>query len=263
MRDRDVPLDEEGFTRFMAERFKQALPDYRITIAGPLTLKVVDEDGEESIRNLERALDFCRHKNDGCAEWLDSYVENARAGYKDIEKPIDRGMLRPVVRRKDYIERLGEEYTKEMVVEPLTNDLVAVCYVDMPTAMRSAVARDFKALGLSQGEAMAQARANLAAGIADFEASFEHTGDDIGVIGGDVYISSWLALPDAWRRTVALFDGKLIVSVPAFDVLLYMHDTGSDAVEALREAAEDEADNAEWPLSTTVYRWTPQGWRQA
>jgi hypothetical protein len=256
-------LAEAGFTAFMADRFRQAMPDCRIAIAGPLTLKIVSPDGEENTNMLNRAHEFCLRQRRGCAEWLDSYVAKTRETWKDIKVPIDRGMLRIVVRLRGYIEGLqARERGDELVVEPVADDLAATVYVDLPTAMRSVFASDLKTLGLDRAEALAQAKANLAAERADFEAAFADPEDEIGLIEGDAYQSSWFALPEAWAKAAALCDGKLIAAVPGIDTLLYARDDGPDSVDALRDAAKDMANRNERPISTGVYRWAAQGWKR-
>jgi len=264
LRDEDVPFEKEAFTAFMADRFRQAMPGWQITIAGPLTLKVVMPDGDENTSMLNRAHEFCLRNRRGCAEWLDDYVTKMRDYRKDAKTPLDRGMLRIVVRMKRYIEaQQARERGDELVVEPVADDLAAMVYFDLPTAMRTVMAPDLSALGLNRAEALAQAKANLAADRADFEAAFADPEDEIGMIEGDAYQSSWFALPEAWSSAAALFDGKLIAAVPGIDTLLYARDTGPDSVDALRDAAEDMADRNERPISTSVYRWTAQGWQRA
>jgi hypothetical protein len=264
MTTRSVPLDADGFTAYVADRIRDAMPGIRVDIVGPLRLEFGPPNEEATTVSLARAHDYSISNRAECAEWLEDYVEKLRGSQRDLHMVLDRGMLRIAVRRKAYIDgiraTLGEA-SKELIFEPLTADLFSVCYVDMPTAMRPAVARDLAVLGLTREEAWTQAKANLAAGLAEFEEQLEDIDEDeIGMIDDDVYASSWLALPDAWSRTAARFSGKLIVSVPAFNVLLYASESEPEDADALREAAEEEADSAEWPLSTSVYRWTPQGW---
>jgi hypothetical protein len=263
MRDDDVPTDEEGFTTYMAERIRRQLPDYRITIEGALRLKA-QEAGEDAWNvNLHRAHDFTRRNRSGCAAWLESYVSKMHAHYKDFKLPVDRTMLRVVVRPKDYVERAQKDpdgKAREMAVEPLTDDLVAVCYIDMPTAVRSALARDFEKLGLTPAEAMAQAKENLMAGFEDFAASLEDTDEDVSIIEGDIYQSSWFALPEAWSDIAGRFDEDLLVAIPAYDTILVVLDTGDDAIISLHEAAAEVAGESEQPLSRDIYRWSEDGW---
>jgi len=257
-----VPLDEDGFTAFVAERFREAVPDYPVTIDAPLTITIA-APSDPLTCNLDRAFDHCRSHPRDSAEWLESYVEKMRAYLAGMNAPIDRSMLRVVVRPKDYIERMQQGMAAkgiEAAVEPLAEDLSAVVYIDLPTALRSAGTHDFKALGLTPAEAMAEAKANQAADREDFEDSLDDFEDGIGMLTGDVYHSSWFALPEVWAGLAEDYQEGLLVAVPAMDTLIYARDLGIESLSHMHQAAEDLADKSERPISKSVYRWTEQGW---
>jgi len=255
-----VPLDEEGFTAYMADRFRQAVPNWPVTVEGPLKITIHVSDPLKCM--LDRAFDYCQSRPGEGAEWLESYVEKMRAYVESMNAPIDRAMLRVVVRPKDYIDRAQQgaaEKGSEMAIEPLAEDLSAACYIDLPTALRSALTPDFETLGLSPAEALAQAKANQAADLEDFEASLEDLGDDVAILRGDVYHSSWFALHEAWAGLAERYEDGLLVAVPAMDTLLYAREN-EDSIISMHEAAEDVADESERPISKSVYRWEPDGW---
>jgi hypothetical protein len=85
-------------------------------------------------------------------------------------------------------------------------------------------------------------------------------GGQIGELSGDTYHSSRLALFESWSPLAKVHGGKLLVAVPAPDVVLYVGDDSPKAIEALRLLAEDAASRAPSPLSTELLRWTPQRW---
>ena len=254
------PLDEQGFTAFMADRFRQAVPDYAVTIEGPLTIKI-DSPGDPLTCDLSRAHEYCRSQPGDMTEWLESYVEKARAYLEGMNAPIDRTMLRIAVRTNEYVERMQRDLAEKglaLTTEFLTDDLTAVCYIDLPTVLRTALPKDFEALGLTADDAMEVAKDNLAAGQDEFLASLNHH-DGIAILTGDVYQSSWFALPEFFEDLADLYDGGLLVAVPAADSLLYARET-DELIIAMHEAAEDVADRNERPISKSVYRWTPEGW---
>jgi hypothetical protein len=256
-----VPLDEQHFTAYMADRFRQAVPDCPVTVEGPL--KITIQTTRDPLNcMLDRAFDYCQsHPSEG-AGWLEGYVEKIRTYIAGMNAPIDRTMLRVVVRDKDYIENARQGAAakgSEMAIEPLTEDLSAACYIDMPTALRSAATPDFKALGLSPAEALALAKANQAADQDDFQAKLKDLGDGVAIIQGDVYHSSWFALHEAWADLADRYEEGLLVAVPAMDTLLYARES-EDSIIAMHEAAEDVADQSERPISKSVYRWETDGW---
>jgi hypothetical protein len=263
----DAPLDKTVFTNHAADRIRAEMPDHRVAVTAPLTLEIAPPQGEARTGYLDRVYDFCRRRPAECDSVLDNYAEKLRTTSAEVDGPLDRGMLRVVVRTKAYMQdmqvHLGE-HAGEMAIEPLTDDLVAAVYIDLPSALRSALEADFEILGLDRTGALAQAKANQRAGAADFAASIDHAlpEDEIGLIDEDVYTSSWMALPEAWAETAAAFDNRLIVAVPGATVLLYARDGGPQSVMALRDAANDMANRNERPITTSVYRWTPQGWQR-
>jgi hypothetical protein len=257
-----APLDERGFTANMADRFRQAIPDYRVTIEAPLTIKI-EASGDPFICHLERAYDYCRRLPGDSTEWLESYVVKMRDSLNAMRVPIDRTMLRVVVRPKSYVENAQKdaaEKSREMAVEPLADDLSAVCYIDLPTSLRSALTPDFEKLGLTAAEALAVAKANQAAEREDFEESLEDFEDGIGMLTGDVYHSSWFALHEVWADLAERYEEGLLVAVPAMDTLLYAREIDEDSNIAMHEAADDVADRSERPISKSVYRWNSDGW---
>jgi hypothetical protein len=258
----NVPLDVDGFTAYMADRFREALPDYRISITEPLALKAISQQGGESTYALNRAHDFCVSQPSKAVDWLKAYVLKMSESVKDLQAPIDRSMLRIVVRARDYVERMQQSVAEKgyaLAVEPLTDDLTVVCYLDMPTALRTALPKDFEVLGLSPAEALEVAKDNLVAGQDEFLDSLEDLDDGIAILTGDVYQSSWFALPEFFEDLAELYDGSLLVAVPAVDTLLYAREN-EDSIIAMHQAAEDVADRSERPISKSVYRWIPDGW---
>ncbi|HYD08012.1 MAG TPA: hypothetical protein VEC60_19915, partial [Reyranella sp.] len=96
--------------------------------------------------------------------------------------------------------------------------------------------------------------------IAEFEENLEDLDDDVGIVEGDIYTSSWFAVPEAWRNIANSCEDDLLVAVPAFDTILTALDTGDDAIIALHQAAAEVAGESEQPLSRDIYRWTEEGW---
>jgi len=267
VRAENAPLDETGFTIYAADRIRTEIPDHRITATAALTLKVVPRQGKDMTAYLDRVYEFCQRRPAECDSVLDNYVAKLRTSLAEMAGPLDRGMLRVVVRTKAYMRDMDihlDEHAGEMAIEPLADDLVAAVYVDLPSALRTALRADFDTLGVDRTEALALAKANQLAGASDFAARIDRgiPEGEIGMIDDDVYTSSWMALPEAWGETAAALDSRLIVAVPGATVLLYARDSGPQSVTALRAAAEDMANRNERPISTSVYRWTPQGWQR-
>jgi uncharacterized protein YtpQ (UPF0354 family) len=85
----------------------------------------------------------------------------------------------------------------------------------------------------------------------------------IGLITGDTYESSRLLFAESWAELAKRMHGKLLVAVPATDVVLYESASRKHAVEELTKAATEVASRANRPVSVAVFRWTPGGWELA
>jgi esterase/lipase superfamily enzyme len=72
----DIPLDEEGFTTFVAERLRRELPDIAVTHVGKLKIKV-ENAARKSFddMNLDRLFTSCTQNTDRCSESIDLYVK--------------------------------------------------------------------------------------------------------------------------------------------------------------------------------------------
>ncbi len=101
VRAEDMPLDPDGFTVFVADQIREEMPDYRITIVGLMTLRVVPPQEDWSELYLDRVHDYCLRQPDDCARALESFIANIREAALAFKAPIDRGMLRVGVRSSE------------------------------------------------------------------------------------------------------------------------------------------------------------------
>ncbi|HVT51382.1 MAG TPA: hypothetical protein VHE77_07440 [Dongiaceae bacterium] len=261
-----VPMDPDAFTQYVLGDFKAKLPDYDVSIAGPLSIKIVPKGGGALQANLDRMHDFCARNADACADMLKDYVAKASESVKSMNAPPDPTRLRVVVRPVAYANELRQQivaHGQDVVLEPLSDELVALCYFDFPTAMRVATAADFAKLGMSKDQVFAQARQNVAAALGSLDGLIKPLPENgIGQLAGNVYYSSLLALHDAWSGVAKRSGGRLIVAVPAADLLLYAERSDAGSIDALRTAAQEFAKRSDRPISTSVYRWTAEGWER-
>ena len=71
---------------------------------------------------------------------------------------------------------------------------------------------------------------------------------------------SRVALHEDWVTLAKAQGGKLVVAMPATDVVLYASEDTTLAVEALRMIARHAMEVVANPLSTEILAWTPEGW---
>jgi uncharacterized protein YtpQ (UPF0354 family) len=75
------------------------------------------------------------------------------------------------------------------------------------------------------------------------------------------YESSRVLFQSDWAKLARKLGGTLIVAIPAGSVLAYSRGDSPQAIGALRRFALDAYPGAIRPVSTTVFRWTGNGWR--
>lgn len=262
-----VPKDEAAFTTWMAKRIQAQLPDTRVEVDSPLTLKLSQADGEEILQaNLDRIFDFCNRSPAHCEDAASQYTRGIAEHLADRQDALEASMVRVAVRPREYVESTRRQLPPDaprIVARPLTGELMEVAVVDFPTSIRLFTAADAKALKLTEKEVFELGRNNLRATLRPLgeyaqptaSASFRYLGDS-------PYESSRLALHSEWQAIARMLGGELIVAVPSPDLLFYGRGDSAAAVGALRSMARKAADESERPLSVSVFKWTEKGWKE-
>jgi uncharacterized protein YtpQ (UPF0354 family) len=253
----------------VAARLRTALPDYDVEIVDKLTIKFGPHGQAREQLNLDRISAFCDANPSNCDQILPDYVAKIAVMARQMNEPITADKMRVVVRTASYIEEVEKEMRGGKgggpVYAPYAADLVEVCEFDFPTSARIASKADLDKLGLSPQEALARGEANTRAALPPLAGQLRKIeGREFGVLDGDAgYTSSRFLLHDDWAPLASSLDGKLIVAVPADNLLLYGEDRDADSESALAELAGKTAKTGERPISLAVFRWTRTGWEIA
>jgi hypothetical protein len=260
----DVPLDEDGFTAFVAKIVQKAQPDASVETVGPLHLRL-KQNGEVWETHLFTIHSYCLRNPKACEASVMLHVQQLAEAHKPGVVRVEASALRVVVRQSKYVEQ-AEAVLRgrgEPIVEPLVGDLWTIAVLDMPTAVQVLKPKDLETLHLSADEALARAKENTKAAIARRVPGKASASSNISVLPGDTYQASLLAFPEIWAPLAATYDNRLIVSVPGTHMVLFTKNDASDSVSALAAIAEASMQSEERPLSASVYRWTPNGWVEA
>lgn len=256
-----IPMDESGFTAFLAQAFRKAQPDAVVTVEGPLLLKTQGKDNSWTT-SLANIYSYCQRHKDDCAARAALFVIELSEAHEDNLKPVTRSDLRIVVRIASYVDaikkKMGDD--DEPVAEPICGDLWTLGVVDRPTTIRYLHDKDLKALDLSPDEILALAKANTKSAVASLipnPATLKKR--DLAVLMGDPVTASF-AFPELWAPVAKSFGGTLIVAVPSTEELLLVGDDAPQALKMLQQASNDEWAQAMRPLSRRLYRWTEKGW---
>lgn len=254
---RQIPAAEAAFTEYVAAQLRQQpLAGQVVTIKGPLTLKVGDLQA-----NLDRVFGFCGANAAACQGEIDRYVQGVAQVIKDMNAPPRKEDVRLAVRPSSYLQQSAAASGKTVRSWPLGGDLVVMPVLDSPRTTRSLNEEDFKKLGLSAEQVLQLGRDNLVRTLAPLmkQARVAKHGQ-IGDLTGDAYESSRLALHDSWAPLAEAQGGILIVAAPARDVIFYVGEESTQAIDALRALVSDVMKKVPAPLSPELLRWTKTGW---
>ncbi|HKU98755.1 MAG TPA: hypothetical protein VJR58_25910 [Vineibacter sp.] len=256
-------MEPSAFTNHVAQRFKQALPGYEIAIKGPLTLIVKGVSGQEMMQaNLDTVYSFCQRNAPRCEDAIERQSSAIIDTVKHSGTAPQRSQLRAVLRPSAYIEQLRKQGGAPVAV-PFMGDLWVASVVDFPTQVRFLNTKDLSSLSLSSAEAIDLAKRNVVAALPPLASvTRDLPARGIGTINGDAYEASRLLFVDMWAPLAKRFGGKLIVSAPATDFVLYSSENDPITIDALGALARKIATRAQRPVSFAVLQWSPTGWMQ-
>lgn len=259
--------DDLSFTKQVADRLSRELPDLRVEIASPLTLKINQLDGTDILQaNLDRIFVFCAKAAVQCDTATAQYVAGVSGVVKDRIRPVEPSMIRLNVRPRKSLESAQQQLPPDaprIVLRPFAGDLALTAALDFPTSMRMFTNEDAKKLGISEDKAIEIGRNNLRASlkpISDFppptaEQSFRYLGDS-------PYESSRMVLHADWAPVAKALGGSLIVGVPSSNLLVYGRGDSEIAIDSLRTFVRDAVRKTDRPLSTSLFHWTENGWEE-
>jgi hypothetical protein len=261
------PKGEAAFTAWMAKRIQAQLPDTRVEVDSPLTLKLRQADGEEILQaNLDRIFDFCTRAPAHCEDAASQYTSGIAEHLAGREDALEAPMVRVAIRPREYLESAQKQMPADaprILARPLTGELMEVAVVDFPTSIRLFTAADAKALKLTEKAVFELGRNNLRATLKPLGEYPQPTADaSFRYLGDSPYESSRLALHSEWKAIARMLGGELIVAAPSADLLFYGRGGSPTAVGALRTMARKAAGESERPLSTSVFKWTEKGWKE-
>jgi len=258
-----VPLTDPGFTDAITEMLRTALPDEHVVPAGPQRVTV----GTTGMAvNMGRLWQACQANAAGCDAESARFVAAVSASFKDLNKPPERAQVRLALRSVQTaraFEARGRGTGMSLQVRPFVQDMVDAVVIDSPRSVRWASNRDADALKTSAAELFDLAGANTHALMQPLMSVAEPAAaGKIGAIDGDdAYTASRLLFPQDWAPLAKAQGGVLVIVAPRPTTLLYVGADDPASIAALREFARERQQRAPDALSTTLLRWTPEGWK--
>ena len=139
-------------------------------------------------------------------------------------------------------------------------DLTVAYAFDMGDHYVFVANKDLPRLGVSAEELHERALQNLRALNLNVQA---HSGEGImALTAGGNYEATLLLLPEIWEAFGPLVEGRMIVSVPARDIVYVAGDSNQENLASLRRWTSKMLENADKPMSRTFLVWTGSGWTE-
>jgi hypothetical protein len=253
------PGDPEAFTETFVKLCREAAPNLKLTIVGPLSLQADTAQGEVAV-HLDTVYSACQRDPAGCGRFLTRMVELTAKSFASARPAATLSQVRVTVRPSSYLDEMTAAGGKsDVIAEPLVGDLWVYAVRDEATSIATLDRIDLDALKLDPAAGKHNVEATLGE---KFRAGAPQVQPGEGVAGlrGDDYIASLLALPDLWEPLAERFDGRLYVAAPASDYVIFADARAKGNLARMAHDAAVLARAAKRPLSTDVFEWTPTGW---
>ncbi len=259
----DMLTDANAFTAAVARLYREGSPGVETQIAGPLELTVKSARGDEKIY-LNTIFSACLRNRDACATFVARQVDAMKGGLGPRAAP-DLADIRITVRPSAYVDDLlaAARPGADVLAEPLADDLWMLGVSDQPTTIATLSQSDLDALKLSPDQAIALGKRNLEGAARRLIGEAVARGaNGVARFHGSDYTASLIAFPDLWEPLAEKFDGRLLVAVPASDVML-IADGRRPAIQAqMLTAVAQTMARAQRPISSALFEWTPTGWNK-
>jgi uncharacterized protein YtpQ (UPF0354 family) len=253
---------EKSFTGWATARLAELRPNWTIG-AGPDELTLLVTIGETQLAlGLGRMWEYCQSGAADCEATVRGYLEQAVTSVDQLATPSkpDPAQLVVAIRSKAAVDAYRAQ-APDLLTEQIADDVFVVYMFDSPTMAKGATERDLKELGLDAKKVRTRALENMQAQLGKPE---DHVKDleagQLGTFPSGFYTSSLLYPHQAWAKVAKRFGGKLLVSVPSNDMLLYADGRHAQAELALTALTVRTFQEAERGVSPYVFKWTPKGW---
>jgi uncharacterized protein YtpQ (UPF0354 family) len=258
-------MDEAAFTKTAVERLSKELSDYNLQPAGKLTIEGKRADGESTGQvSLDRVYAYCVRNAQNCAAAMDQFSKGIAESIKERNRPIDSSMVRLAVRPSEYAEQIRKQMSSSggtIYFRDVAPGLIAIPVLDFARSVRYVNDQDLVKLTLSEDQLFQLGMQNLRSNNRQFsDVAPVPKANSLGYIEGEDYASSRILFHDDWQILSSKLNNKLVVALPAPNILLYGDGSTSAGVDALRTLSSDVARKSGRPLSLTLLQWTESGW---
>lgn len=253
-----IPMDEQGFSSYIHQQFKQHAPNLNIEENGRLMLKA---DGHNI--SLKRIFSSCLSNNTSCEQDIKVFVSQTTQDHKEKIAPPKPEEIFLVLRSKEFVERtkfIFKNKGDRPISKTFINNWVWVPVQNNARTTRTLSADVLEKLNISEEELFQLGEKNLRNYFSQ-QPLKPVSANSIAQVNNDFFASSRLLFPDLWQNLAQQQNNILIVSTPVSNSLLYTADDSPATLDKLKASAEQIINKSTTPLSTTPLKWSAQGWQ--
>lgn len=253
-------LSPGDFTDLYLAYLRQSAMEAQFDRIADLELKVKMADGASHSIFLDNA--YNQYCNDPAQrdEILETYIHSFLEVTSNREAPIDPKRIVPVIKDRGWMEGIQETLRERggndqelpaYVTDPYNSELAIFYAEDSPKNIRYLTEEAFAELHLDRATLREQAIGNLMDLINGYEVM---GGDGLYMItaGGD-YEASLLLVDQIWDAEAMPVDGEYVVAIPARDLLIVTGSGNTEAIERLRDMANESAASFSYSLTPVLF----------
>jgi hypothetical protein len=264
-----LPLERRSFTNHVADRLKtlageDAQAKVEVTVIRPLAISLTAPSGMAVETNLGDLHAHCVALEGRCVDAVERLTQAAFEAFGQATSPIERTMLRALVKPAGYVRELEEIYKQRglaIIAKPYVGELWTLVVVHRATLVSVATSETLNNLGLDAAAGFDLALKNtrsLKGRVLD--RAIPLRGTRFEMLTEDEYESSRLLMHADWAEVAKARGGDLIVSVPAANSLIFGSIRNTDQIKDLRDIVLQEGRKARRFVSAQIFRWRADGW---
>lgn len=262
-----IPSEEAAFTRLIAERMQQELPDFRIKPSGRLTVESMRPTGEVHQVYLDRVWALCNQDLLHCPDTVSWYISDSAEFARENARPFDKSMVSLVIQSESFVMRARQPIrvgtpAPVLLARPFAGGFWVVAMLNHTRLSRPIVVEDFKKLGLDEDGVFDLGRRNLQAKLRPLREVVQSlpAADSFGRLAESNYEYGRLILHSEWAPIAEKLNQRLLVMVLASNLVIYGDGSNQQAVDAMLAFALERVMRTQQMQLPPTFRWTAAGW---
>lgn len=254
-------LDEEEFTNIYANLIQTSVPGALANVAALLRINAqIPSQSDEMLQaqiGLEKIWQACKDQPGKRLLFIEPQISMLRDSTRltSLASESVENSLLPIIRNKEQVKEIEKKIDQSLVKEPLSEDLFVIYGVKSDVAIGYLSTDGRSALSLSDSELRDKSVENLKA-VLYGEISLKG-GPELWVLASGRDFESSLLLHKKFMDNMGdMIKGRLIVSIPARDIIVLCGDQSSEELEKMKLFVRQQFEAAEHPVSDKLYYYS-------